>query len=50
MNNITWMKMVPDKVWYLGFLDKRDIITQPRKIVLSTWYLLIMKVNPKHAF
>jgi hypothetical protein len=44
------MKMVPDKVQYLGFLDQRDIITQPRKIAQSAWYSLIMTVNPKHAF
>ena len=33
-----------------GFLDKWDIITQPRKTAPSNWYLLIMMVNPKHAF
>lgn len=44
------MKIVPSKVQYLGFLDKWDNITQPRKIAPSTWYLLIMMVNPKHAF
>jgi hypothetical protein len=33
-----------------GFLDRWDIITQPRKIAPSTWYLLMMMVNPTHAF